>query len=82
MPAGREVAKRIIAFLVPCWCLVPLFLVSGLLFWAIIESDWPWRLLFIAGVFVMFAVFGHWGFDICRQCRVEREQNQEPADAA
>jgi membrane protein YdbS with pleckstrin-like domain len=75
-PRGAFV-ERVVGVLVACWCLIPIFVVFGFLFWASIEAPWPWKLLFIAGLLVVFLGFVIWGGSLCRQCRVAREGRGE-----
>jgi len=73
--SGRSSAlvERFVGVLVSCWCLVPVFIVFGFLFWASIEAPWPWKLLFIAALAVVFVGFVVWGGSLCLQCRRARE---------
>jgi hypothetical protein len=76
---GSEMARlsvwteRGMGILVACWCLVPVFVVFGFLFWASIEAPWPWKILFIVGLLAVFVGFVIFGGSLCAQCRARRE---------
>ncbi len=77
MARPSEWFERVVGVLVACWCLVPIFVVFGFLFWGAIEAEWPWRILFIVGLLVVFFGFVILGGSLCAQCRARREAGGE-----
>jgi hypothetical protein len=65
--------ERAIGVLVACWCLIPVFIVFGFLFWASIEAPWAWKPVFVAALLAVFVGFVVWGGALCAQCRRRRE---------
>jgi len=65
--------QKVLVFLIPCWCLVPVVIVTGLCFWALIEAPWVWKPLFIAGLLAITATATIWGARLGAQMRADRD---------
>jgi hypothetical protein len=63
----------VLTVLIPCWCLVPVVIVTGFCFWAMIEAPWAWKPVFIAGLLAITASATIWGARLGEQIRRERE---------
>jgi hypothetical protein len=67
------VLQRVLTVLIPCWCLVPVVVVTGFCFWAMIEAPWVWKPLFVAGLLTITATATTWGVRLGEQIRRDRE---------
>lgn len=72
---ARALEKALIV-LIPCWCLVPLVVVTGFCFWATIEAPWTWKPVFIVGLLGITASASIWGIRLGEQLRRERESTR------
>jgi hypothetical protein len=68
--------QKVLIVLIPCWCLVPVVIVIGFCFWAMIEAPWVWKPVFISGLLGITASASIWGVRLGEQLRNERESTR------